>query len=130
MLSARRASFSLLVALAACAGPQKHGERAASAEPCKPTAVAKPRLKEPDCLVAQIVRRLDATGRRPTGRHVVKFRVRPDGRPDSFTLESAVSPGLEEVLASSAQACEFEAGHDACGRPMTMWLVAPIDFKN
>jgi len=112
----------------ACTVPPSPPPRQATCS--APGRYEKPIMKEPRCLARQIGARLEAVGRKPTGRHVVKFLVGPDGRPGFFSLETAGAPELEAVLASAALACDFEPGRDPCGRPAAIWLAAPLHFSD
>jgi protein TonB len=89
----------------------------------------KPTAADPGCVVRSVRIPDDLFERISGGVITVKFAVGHDGTPSRF---QAMTTGLPDRVSSgiwaAIQACKWNPGADAQGRPTSIWVILPIRF--
>jgi protein TonB len=64
-----------------------------------------------------------------SGPITVKFAIRPDGKPDLFSPQTAVpDQRISNEIWRAIQSCRWVPGADARGKPVSIWVILPIRF--
>ncbi len=127
-------------ALAACAsardaakGPPPLSDAPAEAPPAYALAgYTKPALVQENCLQDLALARVHRAAPKFRGQMTVKFAVNADGTPSRFTVlapgPDALQPGVDRIVEGAVRDCRWLPGKDAAGRPITIWVIAPLRF--